>query len=780
MNIRMRIITASYRQSDVTIELFGRSSDGKSVTALFFGFKPYFDYVNPDENCINKMKSNPEFIRMEDKKLFLNGEYVNVKRFYVKSPWKVPELRNICDCQALAADIPFHHRFIYDYNLGSSVSIDGELLENEEKNYTTDIVIKINKIETVEPFNPELKILSFDIENSISTREIFVIGYSIYFNNKINQGEISGDEKSILLNFNKLIQEEDPDIITGYNIDGYDLPLLEERMRRYKINFNISRDYLPPRRIMDQFWRLHGRVIDDAWWAVKKVLHPKHESLNFVSNLLLNEGKENVNRLDIENEWKNRRDDVIKYCIKDSYLALMIYLKIRILDRNLYLSTVSMLPLDDVTNGGTSTYVDSILIRRADLENIGVPMSSRRSGNETYEGGYVHTMEPGLYDMIVVLDFKSMYPSMIIKYNICFTTLSKNGTIEAPNGAKFLSPDVKKGIIPDILEKLMKDRDKVKKQMKTDKENYDYLNGLQAAIKVLMNTFYGVLGTTFYRFTNREISSAITAFARQTITSIIKDLENDGHKVIYGDTDSIFIESGKKSVGEAIEFGNKLSSEISKRENLVLEFEKIMDPLFSHGAKKRYAGKIVYPEENNGEILVRGYETRRTDSFNLQSEALKKVFDLVLARDINGAKAYAEDLIKKVSSGDIDNEDLVISRSVKDFDTYKNASSMANVNAAKKMIQRGEMFIPGMKVSWIVTNANKTPQDVEPFIDGEKFEYKPDYTYYSKRLQETLNRVLESLDREVTIFKNPQTKIDSFGESYENKNKETKLDDFFK
>ncbi len=198
--------------------------------------------------------------------------------------------------------------------------------------------------------------------------------------------------------------------------------------------------------------------------------------------------------------------------------------------------------------------------------------------------------------------------------------------------------------------------------------------------------------------------------------------------------------------------------------------------------KKRYAGKIVYPEENNGEILVRGYETRRTDSFNLQSEALKKVFDLILSRNVNGAKQYAEDLIKKVSLGNIDNEDLVISRSVKDFDTYKNASSMANVNAAKKMIERGEMFIPGMKVSWIVTNANRTPQEVEPFIDGETFNYRPDYIYYSKRLQETLNRVLESLDKEVEVVKNPQTKItDLFNEdSNKRKSETTNLDDFFK
>ncbi len=207
-----------------------------------------------------------------------------------------------------------------------------------------------------------------------------------------------------------------------------------------------------------------------------------------------------------------------------------------------------------------------------------------------------------------------------------------------------------------------------------------------------------------------------------------------------------------------------------------------MDPLFSHGAKKRYAGKIVYPEDKRGEILVRGYETRRTDSFDLQSEALNNVFELVLDRNIDGAKKYAEDLIKKVSNGDVDIEKLVISRSVKEFSTYKNADSMANVNAARKMIERGETFIPGMKVSWIVTNSKKTPQEVEPFIDGMPFNYRPDYEYYSKRLQETLNRVLESLDKEIKIFKDPQAKLtDNFTEVREEKPKQKKnIEDYFK
>ncbi len=779
MKIRMRLIAASYRQRDVTVELYGRSDDGSSVTALYFGFKPYFYYVNPDEKCINKIKSNDEFISMDEKDLFLNGETIKAQKITVKSPWKVPELRKICNCQALAADIPFHHRFIYDFDLGSSLEIDGDELLDEKKNYSTDYVIKINKINNTDSFNPDLKILSFDVENSIKTREIYVIGYAIYFNNKTETGSITGSEPEILKKFNELIIKNDPDIITGYNIDGYDLPLIEERMKYHNIKFAVGRDYLPPKRILDQYWRLHGRVVSDAWWAVKKIVKPKHETLNYVAKLLLNDEKENIDRINIESEWETKKEEVINYCIKDAYLALEIYKKIRVLDMNLYLSTVSKLPLDDVANGGTSTYVDSILIREADKQNIAVPMSAHDYKDETFEGGYVHTIGAGLYDMVIVLDFKSMYPSMIIKYNICFTTLNKNGTIIAPNGARFLSPDVKKGLIPSMLESLMKDRDNIKRQMKESSgDEKDYLNGLQNAIKILMNTFYGVLGASFYRFTNPEIGGAITSLGRETIKSIIKKLQDAGHTVIYGDTDSIFIESGKKTKEDAIKFGNQLSEEISKEENLTLEFEKIMDPLFSHGAKKRYAGKVIYPESMAGEILVRGYETRRTDSFDLQSEALSKVFEYILNRDIDGAKKYADDLVTKLKNGDksIEIEKLVISRTVKNFKSYKNADSMANVTAAKKLIAMGETFIPGMKVSWIVTNANKTPQEVEPYIDGVPFTKKPDYDYYSRRLQETLNRVLEGLNKEIKVNKDPQTKLDDL---FQEKKKKT-IEDFFK
>lgn len=795
MQITMRIIAASYRRDDVAVELYGKAQDGRSVTALYFGFKPYFDVVEPSESYVASISKDEEFVRVEDKKLWVQGVDKDVKRIYIKSPWKVPQYRENCPFRVLAADIPFHHRFIYDKDLGSCVKIEGEELKDQSATkYSTDLVIKIDedKIENAEAFNPDLKILSFDIENAINKSdndeygEIFVIGYAINEGSKYEKGSIVGPERELLKKFVDFIVERDPDVITGYNIDGYDLPALQFRMKKKGVYFGIGRDGLPPTRIMGQFWRLHGRIISDTWWNVKRILHPKHETLNYVAKELLGEGKDGINRLKIEEEWENRRQEVIDYCIKDSYLTLEIYRRMRVLDRNMFMSTVTKLPLDDVTNGGTSNYVDSILIRQADRENIGVPMTSHEKKEKPIEGGYVHSIGAGLYDNVIVLDFKSMYPSMIIKYNVCFTTLDPNGAIESPTGIRFLDKSKREGLIPRILKNLMDERDGIKKQMKTvSPEEREYLDGVQNALKILMNTFYGVMASSFYRFTNIDIGSAITAFARKTITDLIGKLEKENYRVIYGDTDSVFIESGKDSTEETISDGENLGKRLSEEEKITLEFEKVMDPFFSHGAKKRYAGKIVYPEDQKGTLLVRGYEMRRTDSFDLQSDALSTVFDYILDRNVEGASNFAKNTVMKILQGDssIPIDELVISRSVKPFSQYKEEDSLANVRVAKKLIERGETFIPGMKVSWIVTNSKKSPQEVEPYIDGVEFEGTPDWEYYAKRVEETLNRVLESLDKEVTIAnkKAPQKKLtDLFSGDSEKKgeSKNLTLDSF--
>ena len=747
--VDIRLITASYSNDtagNVFVELFGKTRDKKSITLLCYGFDPYFFIVDPNENAERALNGDPEVIKTEHDRLFYKGSDHPALKVTIKYPWKVPDYRNEWKKKGfvvLAADIPFHHRFVYDHDMGSCIRAVGERTTGQ---YTTDIVMRMSSFENIESFDPGLRFFSFDIENSIQHDFIYTICSVVEEDGVYRNCEpLVGSEKDIISKFAELIKREDPDIITGYNIDNYDIRKILERAQANKMKDALpwGRDLGQPRVVNERFWRLKGRIILDAWWAVKRELRPKQETLNAVSLQVLGESKLDVDPKKMDDEWNNNREKVIEYCKKDAELALKIIVKIGTVRKGMDLSTVSKLPLDDALSAGSSQLADSLLIREADRQKVGVPMTGRKESGDPIEGGYVHTINPGLYHWVCVLDFKSMYPSLIIAKNICFTTLSAQGTIVAPSGAKFLPPDKRVGILPKILKDLMGQRDSIKERMRSASDDVErkYLNGLQEAVKVLMNTFYGVFASSFYRFTDKNIGAAITAFARDNVKSIIDEVEREGVTVIYSDTDSLFMQSPAHNPDGSVEFGKGMAKRFSK-EGGTLEFEKLLEPLFSHGKKKRYVGRVAWPVKTE-ELLVRGYEIRRSDSFDLQSRLLMELFEKILDEKNDDAMTLVKGVIKDTLSKKINISDLVISRTCKSLEAYENPERMSNVQAAKKMVKKGYDFIPGMKVSWVVTNGDIVPQEVEPYISGAEFEGTPDYRYYAERLAQTASRITE-------------------------------------
>ena len=326
---------------------------------------------------------------------------------------------------------------------------------------------------------------------------------------------------------------------------------------------------------------------------------------------------------------------------------------------------------------------------------------------------------------------------------------------------------------------------------------------MQYAVKILMNTFYGVFASGFYRFTHRDLGSSITAWARHNIKAIIAQLEEEGHGVVYSDTDSIFVRSpvdsnspsslredellaAEKGNEDAIEkkqkwesakqsmidFGLEIAQRYS-RDSAVLEFEKGLSVFFSHGAKKRYVGQVVWPAE---EMLIRGYETQRTDSFNYLTDTMKRMFRHALADEGDELIKYALARVQAVKNSQVDASELILAKSCKgrvrsngdiDFtEDYANPDSMAQVRVARAMIELGLGFTSGMKVSYIVTDASQRPMQVEPWLENEENGGITTYDgqFYAERLAAALGRITEAFDwtAKDLVSGNKQTSLFSF------------------
>jgi DNA polymerase, archaea type len=755
------VIEGSYQAVDdgVVVELFGRTREGLATVARYYGFRPYFVIAEPTAEDRARLGADPEILEVRDISVWVAGKDRPAIHVTLHRPWLVPQYRDQYrrkgdEASVLACDIPFVHRFLYDKHLGLTVSFEAEEEPPEVRaRYTVPNVLRIvpteKDIRPAEAFRPSLRVLSFDIENAIRERTIFTICGVVEGGGGERRTFRLGDanERNILEEFVRIVEREDPDVITGYNIGGYDIPLLLERTTAVGLPaLLLGRERSAPREMGERLWKVTGRIVADAWWAARRELRPKQETLQYVARTLLGDSKLDVDRRNIAAEWLRDRDRVMEYCEHDADLALRILLRLRSLEKAADLATVARLPLEEGLNGRTSLFIDAMLIPRADEEGVGVPPSHRTGRDNPIEGGYVHAIRPGIYRWVVVLDFKSMYPSIIIARNLCFTTLSPEGTTVAPSGARFLSPEVRKGIIPKILGDLLADRDRFRQAGRSAEtpELRVYYDGLQNAVKVLMNSFYGVLASSFYRFTNKDIGSAITAFAREAITSIIKELETDGHEVVYSDTDSVFVRSPTASLEGAREFGEAIARRFT-HEGVTFEFQSVFEAFFSHGAKKRYVGRTAWPRE---ETIVRGYESRRTDAFEFQSEALNEVFDLVLKGDTDGAVRRSRELVQAAREHQVPVERLVIARSVRAESEY-NASTrdaLPFLRVFRQLQKEGYDVIPGMKVAWIVTNSRVSPQEVEPWIEGRPFTKEPDWEYYADRVAQTLARVTEVFD----------------------------------
>ena len=850
----MCIVAGSYQSNEgkthkTTVELWCRSKSGHSVTLLVEGLRPYLVVAQPGRpQPASEAEPMLEFLNSKDwavnvtpigNKWTKDGEKPHWK-VEVPQPWMITNGPNIrkslkgLGWEVSSADILFERRLLLDYDLGPHILARGEVLWAGERAptdvrdevtgdhitatdkildfggaglYPTDMVVScsVDDLSKTEPFRTPFVTFSFDLETSIQTNRILCAAAVIDRGGERSEHSFRGEEADIMEGMTKLLRLEDPDFITGYNIDNFDLPRMEERMDVLSGRSSVDKEALYgwgrvpmlqsqsdrrkfPKRQQNRVWRIPGRVPLDAWWQVRQTLRPERESLRYVSKLLWPEDEE-MHKLDVDasqmdREWAERPDEVLEYCVRDTILPLDILDRLQSVARKEALASVSLTTVETASVGTTSQWIDSLVIRLADRTGVAVPTTiSGPRRRDQIAGGYVHEVDAGISPWIVVLDFKSMYPSIMISSNICSTTLVRDDSLDDSHSVspttetRYLSKDERLGLVPRLLEQLMSSRDQHKTALAAARESGDEVEAflqdqLQYAVKILMNSFYGVFASSFYRFTHPDLGASITEWARHNIRKIITDLETEGYDVVYSDTDSIFVrapvdadapinkpeesssefESWNQARSETIRFGERLAERFTK-EGAELEFETALSAFFSHGAKKRYVGRVIWPRE---EMLIRGYEVRRTDSFALLTRTMTEMFEMILDGEEWAAVEMTKSVIDDVKQGRANPAELVISRSCKgtlkrdgsvDFSkVYDNPDGLPYVRAAKERISRGLQFTPGMKVGYIVTNSKASPMDVEPWLVDEIGEDPPVYdpTYYARRLAKSLGRITEA------------------------------------
>jgi DNA polymerase I len=784
------------------LRIFGKTEKGESACVFYEGFMPYF-YLS-DERALKIIEGEPQVRDVREVKRHLpsdRGGERHMWKVVLGNPAKTPEVRDrILNGGFLAyeADILFKYRFMCDSGISGMGWIKVEGSETATNTVNTKLKIKADKIHPLKKDgDAPLRTLSFDIECvSEKTDDVPnpsrdpVVMISLVFSEPFRgkdgmviaskQGpgvEGADGEKRMLEKFVEIVNAFDPDIMTGYNINNFDLPYITERMQKNDVRSQFGRCTQKPVTTKKIGIRnrngITGRVVLDCFEVVKKDFSFQRYGLDFVAEKLLGKKKHDVKKSEIQKLWRGGPADMKKladYCRNDSDLVMEILQSKRIADKYIALSKVSGTLLNDTLESGETSRIENYLLREFNREGYVFPckpasdeVSRREQRKEAeLEGGWVFEPIKELHSDVAVFDFKAMYPSIIISYNICPTTILKgelhmDGELVAKSGARFMPITVRQGIIPRILEHLTSERQAVKKKQKkeTDRERLRQLEAKQWALKIMANAFYGHMGYSRARVYDLDIANAITATGRETIKEVAKTIEGKyNHQVVYGDTDSVFVKMDTDDMNAIYDIGVKMSSEISEDLPGVMEldFEKVFKR-FLPLTKKRYAAWRFDRKEDGtwkDKIETKGIETVRRDWCPLVGETVQKVIEILLKEDdVKGALKYFKGVLNLLVTGQIEIQKLVITKTMtKSAGAYD--GTQPHIELVKKMQARSPGEAPGIgdRISYVIVKGrdmlSKRTEDPE-YVRDHGLQVDSQY-YIENQLLPPIERIFKGLN----------------------------------
>ncbi|RDS87649.1 DNA polymerase II [Pseudomonas fluorescens] len=551
-------------------------------------------------------------------------------------------------------------------------------------------------------YRPPLKLVSLDIETTAQgdlysialegcgERQVYMLGPP----NKTDAVDFKLDycdtRAQLLECLNQWLATHDPDAIIGWNVVQFDLRVLHEHAQRLNVPLMLGRGDEP------MAWREHGsrnhyfaaaagRLIIDGIEALRSATWSFESfSLENVAQTLLGEGKDistPYQRMDeINRMFAEDKPALARYNLKDCELVTRIFEKTELLKFLLERASVTGLPAD--RNGGSVAAFTHLYMPLMHRQGFVAPNLGDKPPQAS-PGGFVMDSRPGLYESVLVLDYKSLYPSIIRSFLIDPVGLIEglkhpddSDSVEGFRGARFSRT---RHCLPAIVARVSEGREEAKREHNAP---------LSQALKIIMNAFYGVLGSSGCRFFDTRLASSITMRGHQIMRQTRELVEAQGYEVIYGDTDSTFVWLGSAhSQDDASRIGQALVNHVNTwwREHLhsafglqsVLElqyethFSRFLMPTIrgaEEGSKKRYAGLVVHADGSE-EMIYKGLETVRSDWSPLARRFQQELYQRIFHRQPH--QDYIRDYVRRTLSGEFDELLIYRKRLRRQLDDYE-------------------------------------------------------------------------------------------------------------
>ncbi|MBJ2212034.1 MULTISPECIES: DNA polymerase II [Pseudomonas] len=534
-------------------------------------------------------------------------------------------------------------------------------------------------------YRPPLKLVSLDIETTAQgdlysialegcgERQVYMLGPP----NKTDAVDFKLDycdtRAQLIEHLNQWLATFDPDAIIGWNVVQFDLRVLHEHAQRLNVPLLLGRGG------ESMAWREHGsrnhyfaaaagRLIIDGIEALRSATWSFESfSLENVAQTLLGEGKDistPYQRMDeINRMFAEDKPALARYNLKDCELVTRIFEKTELLKFLLERASVTGLPAD--RNGGSVAAFTHLYMPLMHRQGFVAPNLGDKPPQAS-PGGFVMDSRPGLYESVLVLDYKSLYPSIIRSFLIDPVGLIEglkhpddSDSVEGFRGARFSRT---RHCLPSIVTRVSEGREEAKRERNAP---------LSQALKIIMNAFYGVLGSSGCRFFDTRLASSITLRGHQIMRQTRALVEAQGYEVIYGDTDSTFVwlgsahsAQGANRIGLALVqhvndwWRAHLSNEYGLQSALELQYEthfsRFLMPTIrgaEEGSKKRYAGLVVR-EDGSEDMVYKGLETVRSDWSPLARQFQQELYQRIFHRQPH--QDYIRDYVRRTLSGEFD------------------------------------------------------------------------------------------------------------------------------